>query len=602
MDNIFEKGMNKKCLHHFFEEHVRYLPLRTAVEYEDEKITFDQLNRKANQLARILVSHDIKCGDIVGVVMERSINMIIAILATLKSGAIYLPVNIDYPMERNEIILQNSEAKMLICSDKTFCAESDIPMLEINSVLFEGEDTNLNIPITAMNGACVIYTSGSTGVPKGALLSHFSFLNTLSWAKNECSIDSEDVVFNKSAINFDASTFEIFMLFYIGTKLCLCRQGQESNIDYLMKTIYTKKVTICVMVSSLLNVFLDYAEHKKYFEQLKSLKIVFSGGDRLTYLITEKFNKFLHKKYGVKLYNLYGPAETTICCTYFNCTAYQNEDRIVPIGKPISNTRIYILDEKMNKCDVDEIGEIYISGYGVGKRYINDAELTRHKFVTNKFLDSDIMYKSGDLGKWNKDGNIEFCGRIDNQIKIRGNRVELEEIESIMVQYNNIIQATVLYIEDKKMLIAFYRSMVHISETDYKQYLKDKIPAYMIPARLIEIEQFPLINTGKIDRKELALKYLPEAFKANENANGNESVLEKEIVQIIEDIVYPNSENRITFDLDLQSAGIDSLKFVNIVVALEERFHFEFDYERLLIQSFSTVKELIDYVVHKTKN
>ena len=586
-----------KALHKYFEEHALKTPHKKAVEHDEGSITFGELNSKANQLARILKENGLSSDDIVAVAIERSIHMIIAVLAILKSGGGYLPINIDYPKERNQLIIANSKAKLLIYSHTNYYGNCNVRCLDMSPPLLNRESTNLDLDISTGNTACVIYTSGSTGLPKGAMLSHSSFINTLSWAVEECGFSEQDHVFNKSAVNFDASTFEIFLHFFTGAKLCLCKQGQEGNAEYLMRAIEKQKITVCVMVSSLLNVFLDYVEHKNCIDKLKTLKVIFSGGDKLHYPIVKKFNELLYERYHTRLYNLYGPAEITICCTAFECTNYQNE--IVPVGKPIANTNVYILDENMDHCQENQAGEIYVSGPGVGKAYIDDEELTQKRFLEDKFINGKIMYRTGDLGKRNHDGNIEFLGRIDNQIKIRGNRVELEEIESVMMQYNNIAQAIVSCIEESKVLIAFYKSKNIVPEAELRHYLLEKVPDYMVPTHLVQVDSFPLGNSGKIDRQAVLDSYVSNAAllaapPMNEGAQQSHKTL-----QIIKDIVDPNIANLITLDKEVQSAGIDSITFINIIVAIESKLNFEFDEEMLSFEAFPTIKSIVDYVESK---
>jgi len=601
MDNMNNSG-NGKSLHNYFEDYALKSPYKIAIEHENVSITFFDLNTRANQLARLLNENGIQTGDIVAVAIERSINMIVAILAILKVGGAYLPINIDYPKERNELIVSNSAAKLMLYSGINYCADCNVKGLDISCPPLNLDSSNLNIGYSSDNTACIIFTSGSTGLPKGVMLSHNSFINTLSWAVKECGISEQDNIFNKSSINFDASTFEIFLHFFTGAKLCLCKQGQEGNTDYLMKEIEKKQITVCVMVSSLFSVFIDYVEHKNSIDKLRTLRVVFSGGDRLSYSVVQKHNDLLYKEYKTKLYNLYGPAEITICCTFFNCTNYQNDNKIIPVGKPIANTNVYILDKALNLCKENEIGEIYVSGIGVGRAYVNDKELTQQKFVKDKFIAGLIMYKTGDLGKWNSDGNIEFCGRIDNQIKIRGNRVELEEIESIMIRYSDVAQAVVLYIEESKVLIAFYKSKDKLSEFEFKQYLLAKLPNYMIPTNLIHVVNFPLINTGKVDRKELLKTYLSKITTLEYSTideNDEETLQNDKILQIIKNNVDPNVTKLITLDKDLQSAGIDSITFIKIIVALEKEFNFEFDDNMLLFTAFPNLKSFIEYIVYK---
>ena len=504
-DHGFHEYPREKTIHSFFEEMAINNPDKIAVEFEEEHITYHDLNHLANQFATTLIRYGIVVGDIVAISTERSINMIIAILAILKVGAAYLPIDVNIPDERKRYYLDTAKVKVILStSDNEILF--NVPNINMDKI---SNDVSLvpNPQVASDNIAYVIFTSGSTGNPKGVMIKHYSVINRLLWMKEQYNLSEEDVFIQKTLYSFDVSVWEIFLWFFCGAKLCLLKSGDESNFTNLIDMIDERKITICHFVPSILRVFLGFILHRGGIDKLKSLNKVFSSGEALNYDLVTKFNNMLFKENLTELHNLYGPTEATVDVTYFDCTDYYSDDKVIPIGKPIWNTNIYILDEHGKKCAAGERGEIYISGDGVAAGYINNPDLTEKAFLPDLFCDSATMYKTGDRGRWHN-GVIEFLGRLDHQVKIHGIRIEIEEIENHINNYEPIKQSIVIAVGDvTKKLIAYYSSTNAVDSSLIINYLSTKLPKIMIPSEFIFIEAFPLTHNGKIDRKQLEYLY-----------------------------------------------------------------------------------------------
>jgi len=574
----------ERNIHSFFEEAAQKHPNRIAVEFGNESVTYRELNDSANMLAAVIQKSNVEVGDVVVVSVERSINMMIAILAVLKSGAAYLPISINIPEERKRYYIETAKAQ-LILSERDENTLYNIPNVNIQKSPPK-EESLQNPRVSSDALAYVIFTSGSTGNPKGVMIKHHSVVNRLLWMKEQYGLCEEDIFLQKTPYSFDVSVWEIFLWFFCGAKLCLLKPGHEGNAETLINTIHSYEVTACHFVPSVMSAFLEFLSHRGGLERISCLKNVFSSGEALKYDLIIKFNNMLTKENETKLHNLYGPTEATVDVTFFDCTGYHSEDRIVPIGKPIWNTKIYVLDENGEECIDGEKGELYISGDNVAMGYINNSELTEKSFVPDPFCVGTMMYKTGDLGRWNN-GNIEFFGRTDNQVKIHGIRIELEEIENHIVSYEPVTQAIVVAIgNDEKSLIAYYSGKSAVNTALLIDYLSEKLPAPMIPVEFVFIENFPLNQNGKVDRKKVELLYRE---KSNVDYDCNE------VMRIIKKVV----DREINENDSLSQSDMDSITFIRIVVALESEFDFEFDDEMLLIKKFPTIKSMIEYVESK---
>ncbi|WP_273479177.1 amino acid adenylation domain-containing protein, partial [Acetivibrio straminisolvens] len=356
--------------------------------------------------------------------------------------------------------------------------------------------------------AYVIYTSGSTGKPKGAMIEHYSVINRLGWMQRKYPIGKEDTILQKTPYTFDVSVWELFWWFFEGSKVCFLEPGGEKDPGVIIDEVERSGITTMHFVPSMLNMFLEYLEEGTGLERISSLRQVFASGEALGTKQVARFNRLLGKRHGTRLINLYGPTEATVDVSYFDCPLDEDID-LVPIGKPIDNIRLYIVDKYNNLQPVGIPGELCIAGDGVGRGYLNRPELTKEKFVQNPFTefengmgsgDTDtafrgVMYRTGDLARWLSDGNIEYLGRIDHQVKVRGFRIEPGEIEEELLKHKDIKEAVVMARKDAdggNYLCAYITGDREIAPSELREHLTKSLPEYMVPSYFIRLDKMPL--------------------------------------------------------------------------------------------------------------
>ncbi|WP_143315168.1 non-ribosomal peptide synthetase [Clostridium sp. HBUAS56017] len=505
--------MSEKTIYKLFEEQVIKTPNNIAVIFEDRQLTYKELNDKSNQLARVLREKGVKEESVVGIMLDRSLEMIVGIMGILKAGGAYLPIATHYPIQRIEYMAKDSKMTVLLSQEKYLEKLSEIEdILTILNVesddLYKGNCENLVPLSTSKNLAYVIYTSGSTGKPKGVMIEHHSVINRISWMQSKYPISPDDVILQKTPYTFDVSVWEIFWWSFVGAKVCMLYPDGEKDPDRIINAISKNKVTTLHFVPSMLNVFLDYIEDfnsDNYADKLSSIKQVFCSGEALHVEQADRFNKMLYRKTGAKLANLYGPTEATVDVSYFDCSE-DTELKSIPIGKPIDNIKLYVLNKEKKLQPIGIQGELYISGVGVARGYLNNPTLTAEKFIENPFVPGEKMYKTGDLAKWNSDGNIEYLGRIDHQVKIRGFRIELGEIEKEILKFKNMKETVVIDRLDNggnRYLCGYIVSDVTIDVKELKDFLNKSLIEYMVPPYIIQLSKMPLTDNGKLDRKKL---------------------------------------------------------------------------------------------------
>ncbi len=594
-----------------FEEQVNRTPYDIAVLCGEKSLTYTELNIKSNQLARQIIKRGVRKQSVIAIYVERSLEMIIAIIAILKSGGAYLPINVDYPNERVRYILDDSKASLVLSSQKLIDKVgyiSDFLDIEDNT-LYNGDISNLEETVTCENLAYVLYTSGSTGNPKGVMIEHYSVINRISWMKKEYQFNDKDIILQKTPYTFDVSVWELFLWFFVGARVCLLKQGEEKNIESIVSEIERRNITTIHFVPPMLSVFLEFIDSKNCIKKLSSLKRIISSGEALNVAQVDHFNRTLYKINKTQLHNLYGPTEATVDVTYFDCTN-KNNLSFIPIGKPIDNIRIYILDENHKMCPVGVEGEIYIAGDGVGRGYINSPDLTNLKFALDPFIKGYRMYKTGDLAKWMSDGNIEYLGRIDDQVKIRGNRVEIGEVETNLLRIKQLQQVVVVAREgkeDTKYLCAYYTSREELKLSYIRERLEEFLPDYMVPSYFIRLDNLPLTLNGKIDRKVLpdpeniiCLEQEQKAVLKVEESNSQDVAVKiKKIIR--ENVDIPVSIDSISLNSNLVELGINSLTFMKIVVKIEAEFDLEFEDEDLDLNKFLTVGSCVTYAENRRR-
>lgn len=492
-----------KTVHQLFEEQVQKTPNNVAVIFENQKLTYTELNERSNQLAHYLRKQGVKPETLVAVCLERSLEMIIAILGILKAGGAYVPIDPEYPEARIQYMLEDSKALIILTQEslcqklKTTSTRKSIICLDKENNLIDKEAIDDPENVTRPNNLIyVIYTSGSTGKPKGVLIEHVSVVNLAYAQIKKFNIKKNDRILNFASLAFDASVWEIFPTLLAGASLVVVRKTALFP-EVLGETLEKRQVTITTLPPSMLGLMFRIKS--------KMLRCIISAGESLS---KEIANQWKQKRL---LVNAYGPTEGTVCSTF----GVVSERDVVPtIGKPLANVNIYILDKCLEPLPVGSLGEIWIGGIGLTRGYLNQAELTQEKFVHNLFIDKadSRLYKTGDLARWLTNGQIEYVSRIDDQIKIRGYRIELGEINSTLLKHQNISQATVLMQthEERRQLIAYFvkkNDLQELTQNELRNFLESNLPAYMVPNRFVEVKSIPLTSNGKVDRESLLKIY-----------------------------------------------------------------------------------------------
>ena len=500
-----------KCVHQLFEEQVERSPDAVAVVFENERLTYRELNAKANQLARYLQSLGVGPEVLVGLCVERSIEMIIGLLGILKAGGAYVPLDPSYPSDRIAYLLKDSRLSLLLASEKSVAR---LPEGEARVVLLDKDwpvISQQSFKKFASQGkpnflAYVIYTSGSTGKPKGVEIEHGSLSNLVKVAQTEYGINKRDLILQFASISFDAAVEEIYPCLVSGGTLILRTEEMLSSVSTFMQTCQKWEVTVLSLATAYWQQIIAELEHSVDRLLPDSLRLVIFGGERV---LPESVNNW-QKLVGVypQLFNSYGPTEATVDATLQKITPSVIIAREVPIGRALANVQIYILDRHLQPVPIGVPGELHIGGAGLARGYLNRPELTAQKFIKNPFSDEpgSRLYKTGDLARYLSDGNIEFIGRIDNQVKIRGFRIELGEIEATLAQHPEVREAVVIVREDvpgDKRLVAYIVKKEEVASSDLRRFLKTKLPDYMVPSAFVFLDAIPLTPNGKSDRRAL---------------------------------------------------------------------------------------------------
>jgi amino acid adenylation domain-containing protein len=555
------------CIHQLFEEQAQRTPDTVAVVFEQQRLTYRELNRRANRVAHALVAAGVGPDSFVGVAMERSVEMVVALLAVLKAGAAYVPLEPTYPRERLAYILQDAGLTILLTQSKlrNLFAQNDLRVFSLDAdedLLTSYSDENPASAVRPTSAMYMIYTSGSTGRPKGVVNIHHAVNNRLHWMQQAYQLTQDDRVLQKTPFSFDVAVWEFFWPLLNGARLVVARPGGQQDPAYLAALIQEQQITTLHFVPSMLQAFLD----QPGVERCTSLKRVICSGEALSAELQKRFFEISN----ADLYNLYGPTEAAIDVTHWHCQR-GNDDKSVPIGRPIANTQIYILNRAMQPVPIGVSGELYIGGVGLARGYFNRPELTAEKFVRDPFSDQPgaRLFKSGDLARYRSDGAIEFLGRIDSQVKMRGVRIELGEIEAVLAQHPQIKDVVVTAREDKpgnKRLVAYLVLMQtdeqRVGIEELRAYLKEHLPQDMLPAAFVFLDAIPVNSNGKADRAALPApgSTRPE-LEASYVAARTEQ--EEQLVQIWSEVLGLDRIGVQDNFFDLGGASIQSLQAVN---------------------------------------
>ncbi|MEK4372260.1 amino acid adenylation domain-containing protein [Paenibacillus sp. FSL R5-0473] len=482
-----------------FEEQAEYIPDAAAISMNEQEMTYRELNERVNRLARTLRNHGISQGRLVAIMAERSIEMVIGILAAHKAGAAYVPIDPEYPEERIRFLIEDSGAQVMLTQSRLRerLAGLDSLILLDDESFYHEDGTNLNQGIEATDLACVIYTSGTTGKPKGNLVSHRNIVRVVQ-NTNYIDITNRDHVLQLSSYSFDGAIFDIFGALTNGARLVLVPRETLLEIGLLADLIQRQRISVMFITTAFFNVLVDVNVHC-----FRDVRAILFGGERVS---VGHVRKALAHLGAGRLNHVYGPTESTIFTTYLPVDFVDESALTVPIGRPISNTTVYIVDSRNKLLPIGVVGELCVGGEGLVRGYNNRPELTAEKFVHNPFTSGERMYRTGDLAKWLPDGTIEYVGRTDDQVKIRGFRIELGEIEAQLQKVEGIRKTTVFARENvsgEKQLCAYYEADCELPAAELKSMLSQELPTYMIPAYLIQLERLPLTTNGKVDRRSL---------------------------------------------------------------------------------------------------
>ncbi|MEG5056961.1 amino acid adenylation domain-containing protein [Microcoleus sp. A2-C5] len=487
------------CLHQLIAQQAEVTPDKIAVSFEGQTLTYEELHQRSNQLANYLQQRGVKPDDLVGICVDRSLEMLVGLLGVLKAGGAYVPIDPNYPDDRVEYMIENSQAKVLLTQQQLVKSlpteESLVICLDTDWPLIAQESQEMPIAsVTPENMAYVIYTSGSTGKPKGVQVLHRGAVNFLKSMREQPGISATDILLSVTTLSFDIAVLELFLPLTVGAQVVILSREAAMDGRKLLRTIAELGITILQATPVTWRLLIESG-----WEGQSPMKML-SGGEAIP---KELAAQLLTK--GTELWNMYGPTETTVWSTVYQIK--DPEQRIL-IGKPIANTDIYILDALLQPVPVGVAGELHIGGSGLARGYLQRDDLTTERFIPNPFRETERIYKTGDLARYLSDGNIECLGRLDFQVKIRGFRIELGEIESVLVKHSNVQQAVVIVREDfpgDKRLVGYIVALNNQNPSiqELRSLLKEYVPEYMVPSIFVFLETLPLTPNGKVDRKAL---------------------------------------------------------------------------------------------------
>ncbi|MEX2073153.1 non-ribosomal peptide synthase/polyketide synthase [Pseudomonas aeruginosa] len=545
----------QRGVHRLFEEQVERTPTAPALAFGEERLDYAELNRRANRLAHALIERGVGADRLVGVAMERSIEMVVALMAILKAGGAYVPVDPEYPEERQAYMLEDSGVELLLSQSRL-----KLPLaqgvqridLDRGEPWFEGySEANPDIHLDGENLAYVIYTSGSTGKPKGAGNRHSALSNRLCWMQQAYGLGVGDTVLQKTPFSFDVSVWEFFWPLMSGARLVVAAPGDHRDPAKLVALINREGVDTLHFVPSMLQAFLQDED----VASCTSLKRIVCSGEALP---VDAQQQVFAKLPRAGLYNLYGPTEAAIDVTHWACVE-EGKDA-VPIGRPIANLACYILDGNLEPVPVGVLGELYLAGRGLARGYHQRPGLTAERFVASPFVAGERMYRTGDLARYRADGVIEYAGRIDHQVKLRGLRIELGEIEARLLEHPWVREAAVLAV-DGKQLVGYV--VLESESGDWREalaaHLAASLPEYMVPAQWLALERMPLSPNGKLDRKALPA---PEVSVAQAGYSAPRNAVERTLAEIWQDLL---GVERVGLDDNFFSLGGDSIVSIQVV-------------------------------------
>ncbi|NOQ25782.1 MAG: amino acid adenylation domain-containing protein, partial [Bacteroidales bacterium] len=573
-----------KCIHQLFEEQVVRTPKGIALVYNNTELTYRELNQRSNQLSHYLISKGLKSGNIVSIMLDRSIEMIVGILSVLKAGGTYCPIDINNPIERKLYILEDSKSRLLLTKNSLLGDldyEGEIVFADDFTILPNSEEIT-GVISSSKDLSYLIYTSGTTGKPKGVMIRHDGVVNTITWYAQRYRLSPGERLLQLSNYSFDASVNQIFGTLTGGASLYIIEENELLDLSSLYSYLGTHNITVINSVPAILEELISNRQ------RLPFLQRIISGGEKLSNQLKDKIINL-----GYELHNHYGPTEGTIVVLAEECS-----EKDVSLGKPKQNTQSYILSGSYDQLQpIGVKGELCISGEGISPGYLNNEDLTKEKFISHPFKEGERLYRTGDLARWLPDGNIEFSGRIDHQVKIRGFRIELGEIESTLIKHKNIKESVVLVREENgdKYLCAYLVTEENSNEEEIRTYLSASLPDYMIPSYFVQLEKLPLTGNGKVNRKALPV---PE-IKAGDDYVAPSNATEEKLVKIWSEILNIDKEE-ISVNDNFFSIGGHSLKATMLTSKIHKEIGVEFPLREVFLHS--TIKSQASQIATSTKN
>lgn len=544
-----------KCLHHLFEEQVEKTPDAIALIYKDQSLTYRELNHRANKLAAYLQSSGVTTGTRVGVLMEKTLQITEALLAILKAGGTYIPISASFPAERIKFIIGDADLLFLLTNIAAeLPAETTVKIINLNDdkYLTIKNYSNPETNISADNLAYIIYTSGSTGMSKGVMVQHKALMNFIYSMQTQPGIKSDDVLLSVTSVSFDIAALELFLPLTVGAMVVIAEKEMMANPSLIGDAINHHHVTMMQATPAVWQLLIDAGWSGK--EDLKAL----CGGDILTKRLADEILNRVNS-----LWNMYGPTETTI---WSAIQQIQKDKKTITIGHPVGNTQLYILDKYMQPVPVGVAGELHIGGEGLAQGYLNQKDLTEKKFIPDPFSykAGARLYKTGDAARYLPDYSIEIIGRLDDQIKINGHRIEPGEITSVLMQHYLITDAIVITQTEnsgEKKLLAYFvsKDKQSINTSELQEFIRKKLPAYMLPAAFIQLDKIPLTPNGKIDRNALPV---PNNLQLQSEYVAPTNEIEQILAEIWQNVLEVEKVSIHDNFFDLGGASIQSLQVV----------------------------------------
>ncbi|MCJ8271689.1 MAG: amino acid adenylation domain-containing protein, partial [Psychrosphaera sp.] len=589
-------------IHELFVAQAQKTPDQLAVIFENQRLSYRQLDEKSNQLARHLQTLGVKGGDFVGIALTRSLEMVISIYAVLKVGAAYVPLETALPKNRLNHVLAQTELRHIL----TLSGITDVWALDasVNAIALDTAQTIQQVDACAVTVlaraaeadsadlAYVMFTSGSTGKPKGVMISHRALVNRIDWMQNTLNLTCDDKVLQKTPFAFDISVWEfVWTLGYGGTMVMAKPEGHKDP-HYLAEIMAREQITIVHFVPPMLRAYLAIAA-KPFAE---SIRCVISGGEALKLSDAKAFKE---QAPGITLHNCYGPTEATIEVSHFNCDDLQDHTS-VPIGKPIQNLQLLVLDDDLNLCPFGVPGELHIGGMGLAKGYLRQPQLTATTFITHPFDDDPQarLYKTADLVRYLPSGDLEYLGRRDHQVKLRGFRIEPGEIEAQLKACEGVDSATVLLVEVKPghpMLVAYLKSNVPVNSQHISEQLSLHLPQYMVPSAYVAVDQWPLTLSGKLDRKALPV---PDMATADDQYCPPQTANQHQLGGIWADLLK-HPKDQLGINDNFFALGGDSILSIQVVARAAE-VGIELSVKQLFeAQTIRQLAALVEPALHK---